>query len=352
MIFPHCSTAVHGCYRLSRIGEFLWHRIYDVEIEQNPNSFNGKVKPAATVVVISDYKVGSSLAWDDLRATLRALAEQNYSDSVEYVFLESERHKNDVPPDLSQILPGLKIMFSDQEVQYALKSEAARVAQANIVILLDGDCVPEPDWLRNLTEAMSSPLRPAVVSGRTLYGGRCVTERFSALLERTYVDRYRSAQTKAISNNNAAFRRTVLLAHPLPLNAGPFASRMHAEAIMRDGGRLLFEPRARVKHAYYGWQMERDIRCHKGYARIITRRLDSNVPFARLGRLGYLSIPLMFGGGLLQSWWKSFLFYPDYGIRWYQLPMLMLYALAVHALEIPGMIQGIQSRPIAKTDYR
>jgi hypothetical protein len=310
------------------------------------------MNPVASVVIISDYKVGSSLAWDDLRATLQGLAAQVFSEPVEHIFLENVKHKDHVPSDLSQILPGLKIIFTDQELQYALKSEAARVAQANIVILLDGDCVPEPGWLRHMIDAMRSPSQPAVVSGRTVYGGRSLIERCSAVLERAYVDRYRSAHTKTISNNNAAFRRSVLLAHPLPLNAGPFASRMHAEAIMRDGGRLLFAPGARVKHAYYGLQMERDIRRHKGYSRIITRRLDGNVPFTWLGRLGYLSVPLMFGGGLLQSWWKSFLFFRDYGIRWYQLPALLLYAVVLHALEIPGMISGIQSRPITKTSYR
>jgi hypothetical protein len=310
------------------------------------------VNPLASVVVISDYKVGSSLAWDDLKATLAALAAQDFSEPVEYLFLETVKHKDHIPPDLGQILPGLKIILSSQELQYALKSEAASVAQADIVILLDGDCVPEPDWLRHMVDAMRSQSRPAVVSGRTLYEGRNLIERCSALLERAYVDRYRSAHTKNISNNNAAFDRFVLLVHPLPLNAGPFASRMHAEAIMRDGGRLLFEPRARVKHAYYGWDMERDIRRHKGYSRIVTRQLDSNVPFARLGCLGYLSLPLIFGGSLVQSWWKSLVFYRDYEIRWYQLPALLSYAVIVHALEIPGMIRGIHGQPITKSDYR
>ena len=310
------------------------------------------MKPLASIVVISDYKVGSSLAWDDLRTTLRGLASQNFSAPVEYIFLETVKHKDHIPPDLSQILPGLKIILSGQELQYALKSEAARVAQSDIVILLDGDCVPEPDWLRYMVDATRSELQPAVVSGRTIYEGQNLIERCSALLERAYVDRYRSPVTEAISNNNAAFRRSILLAHPLPLNAGPFASRMHAEAIMRDGGKLLFEPRARVKHAYYGWDMERDIRRHKGYARIVTRQLDSNVPFARLGRLGYPSVPLLLVGSLLQSWWKSLLFHRDYGIHWYQLPALLFYAAVLHALEVPGMIRAIHGLPITKSEYR
>jgi hypothetical protein len=309
-------------------------------------------KPVASIVVVSDYKVGSSLAWDDLKATLRGLAAQDFSEPVEYIFLENVKHKDHIPPDLSQILPQLRIVFSREELQYALKSEAASVAQSEIVILLDGDCVPAPDWLRYMVETMRSPAQPAVVSGRTLYEGRNLIERCSALLERAYVDRPRSAQTENISNNNAAFRRSVLLAHPLPLNAGPFASGMHAEAIMRAGGRLFFEPQARVTHAYHGWHMQRDIRRHKGYARIITRRLDSNLPFAILGRLGYLSIPLVFGGSLLQSWWKSVLFYRDYGIRWYELPVLIFFAIVVHGLEIPGIIRGIYGRPITKSHYR
>jgi Glycosyl transferase family 2 len=309
-------------------------------------------EPVASVVIVSDYKVGSSLAWDDLRATLRGLAAQDFSERVEHIFLENVKHKGHVPHDLSQILPRLKIIFSSQELQYGLKSEAASIAQSEMVILLDGDCVPAPDWLRHMVQMMRSPAQPAVVSGRTLYEGRNLIERCSALLERAYVDRSRSAETENISNNNAAFRRSVLLAHPLPLNAGPFASGMHAQAIKRAGGRLLFEPRARVTHAYHGWHMQRDIRRQKGYARIVTRQLDSNLPFAVLGRLGYLSIPLIFGGSLLQSWWKSVVFYRDYGIRWYQLPVLIFLAVVVHGLEIPGIIRGIYGKPITDSHYR
>jgi Glycosyl transferase family 2 len=308
--------------------------------------------PAATVVVISDYKVGSSTAWDDLRATLRGLAVQDFGEPVEYIFLENVKHKDHIPSDLTRILPALKIIFSTLELQYALKSEAANVASAEIVILLDGDCVPAPEWLRHMVQTMRMPSRPAVVSGRTFYQGRSLMERCSALLERAYVDRLRSAHTKHISNNNAAFRRSVLRAHPLPLDAGPFASRMHAEAIMRDGGQLWVESRAHVTHAYYGWHMERDIRRHKGYSRIVTRQLDPNVPFAVLGRLGYFAIPLIFGGGLMQSWCKSFLFYRDYGIHWYQLPALILFAVVLHSLEVPGIIRAIHGRSITKSHYR
>jgi hypothetical protein len=309
-------------------------------------------QPVASVVVISDYKVGSSLAWDDLRATLRGLAAQDFCEPAEYIFLENVRHKGHIPLDLTEILPELKIILSTRELQYALKSEAADVAHADIVILLDADCVPASDWLRHMVQAMRLPSRPEVVSGRTLYQGRNLMERCSALLERAYVDRFRSAHTKTISNNNAAFRRSVLLAHPLPLDAGPFASRMHAEAIMRNGGRLFFEPRARVTHAYYGWQMEIDIRRHKGYARVVTRRLNPNVPFAALGRLGYLSIPLIFCGSLAQSWCKSFLFYRAYGIHWYQVPVLILFAVVLHGLEIPGIIGAVRRRPITSSGYR
>jgi hypothetical protein len=316
------------------------------------NTRNGTVTPAASIVVISDYKVGTAVSWDDLRATLRGLALQDFSEPAEYILLENVKHREHIPADLRRILPALKILFTAEELQYALKNEAAKVARADIVILLDGDCVPAPDWLRHLVRGMRLPSAPAVVSGRTLYGGRNLLERCSALLERAYVDRYWSGRTQAISNNNAAFRRSVLLAHPLPLNAGPFASRMHAEAVMRAGGLLWVEPRARVTHAYHGWAMDRDVRRHKGYARIATRRLDANVPYARLGRLGYVSIPLMFCASLLQSWWKGLIFHREYGIRWYEVPVLMVHAVVLHTLEIPGMINGIHGKPITESNYR
>lgn len=111
---------------------------------------NESRQPIVTVVTLLDFEVGTPRAWDDLRATLRGLARQDFTGPVEFIFLENERLSHEVPPDLSEILPGLQIAFTNKILQYDMKSEAAALGTGDIVVLLDSDCAPVPGWLRSL----------------------------------------------------------------------------------------------------------------------------------------------------------------------------------------------------------
>ena len=310
------------------------------------------MKPAVTVVTLTDFEVGTPRAWDDLRRTLRGLAQQDFQESAEFFLLEDERLKDQIPVDLTEILPQLRIELSKNSLQYDLKSEAARLGTAEIVVLLDADCVPVPEWLRLLVEAMRTHPEVSVVSGKTRYAGKTFLERACGVLCRAYVDRKNSDYTRYISNNNAAFRRAVLKKHPLPTRAGPFSSKLHAESIMRDGWKLWFEPWASVTHAFDGWSMENDIRRHTGYAIITVRQLDRRLSHAWMVRFGYLSIPLITLARIVESWVRGVRFYRSYEIRWYELPLVLDLAVILHMMEIPGMISAVQRRPITKTSYR
>ncbi len=48
----------------------------------------------------------------------------------------------------------------------------------------------------------------AAISGRTVYGGKSLSVRMNALLDRAFVDPGRAGVTRNISDNNAAFRRS------------------------------------------------------------------------------------------------------------------------------------------------
>lgn len=140
---------------------------------------------------------------------------------------------------------------------------------------------------------------------------------------RSYLDPGRTGPTRFISNNNAAFRRSAFLTHPLPTASGPFASRRQSEAILRAGGRLLFEPGMRVVHAFEGWAMEGDIRRNVGYGTIITRLCDRSLPYAWLTRLGSASIPIFAAAKTLDSWGDCIRCARHYGVRWYELPFAL-----------------------------
>jgi hypothetical protein len=311
-----------------------------------------EVNPVVSVVIVSDYASGETRGWDQLRAALSALARQDFEGPAEFLLAECADSEQQIPPDVNAILPSLKIVLSSASSSYGLKNEGVRSASADIVALLDADCIPDSDWLRQLVDAMRRHPDVVAVTGSTVYAGRRLSERVLGLLSRAYLDAGRTKSTRSMSTHNAGFRRTAYLAHPLPTDAGPFASRLQSEAILRSGGRLLFEPRMRVAHDCAGWAGEGDLRRNTGYGTTIVRLRDRSAPYAWLARLGYASIPLFVIAKILSSWSDCLRCGRRYGVRWYELPVALCLAAVVRVMEIPGMIRAFRGQEITKTAYR
>lgn len=144
----------------------------------------------------------------------------------------------------------------------------------------------------------------------------------------------------------------MLLQHPLRDEAGPFGGRLHAQRIIDAGYRVMFEPRARVVHDIEGWAMERDVRRNIGYATITMRRLNRNMPYAWMARFGYFSIPLFFMARLANTWYLELRYHRQYDVAWYELPVAFLVAIAIHVMELPGMVRAIRGNPLTETAYR
>lgn len=310
------------------------------------------MKPDVSVVIVSDYAAGGAKTWTDLRRMFKALAKQDYEGAVEYLLCENENFKEKVPQDLIEFLPAFKILPFEESGSYELKNAGMRAAQADLAVILDADCVPDPDWLRMLVSAMNANPEASVISGKTVYAGRGLGERMLSLLSRSYVDAGQAGVTRFISNNNAAWRREVFLAHPFPAGLGPFAGRMQSESIRRAGGQLLFEPRMRVVHDFEGWPMEVDIRRNCGYGTVIARLHDRALPFAWLTRLGVFSIPIFVVGKTIESWCDCLRCSEGYGIRWFEIPAVLACSLVVHALEAPGMWLALRRGAMTDTSYR
>ena len=315
-------------------------------------SQKAKTNPVVSVVIVSDYAGGKAKAWDDIRATLAALARQDFDGHAEFLLSESVKIKTEIPPDLTTVLPSLKLVLSQASTSYDLKNQGVRAASADIVAIIDADCIPDPGWLRHLVEAMRGSPDAAAVSGRTVYQGRSLLERLLSLLSRSYLDPGRAGTTRFISNNNAGFRRSVYLKNPLPTDAGAFAARLQSDAIFRAGGKFLFEPRMRVVHDFEGWAMEGDIRRNIGYGTINTRLRERLLPYAWLTRLGPVSIPIFSVGKTLNSWADCVRCARHYDVRWYELPIALALALVVNIMEIPGMVSAFGRRELSETNYR
>ena len=321
-------------------------------VESRANVERARVPPAASVIVVSDYASDGSTDWEEARVLLRALAEQDFAEPFEVIISEHVGSADDIPEDLRGICPNVRVVACHPSSAYQLKNQGARQARAEIVAILDADCVPGPDWLRTAVETLRSHPDAAVVSGGSAYPGQSLTERSLTLATRAYLDRGEFGSTRFISNNNAAFRRSVYLEHPLPSRGGPFAARLQSEALLREGKQLLFEPRLRVFHHYGGWRMEADVHRHMGYAVVMTRLLDSQIPYAWLTRLKYASIPFFFAARVLTSISDCLRCARSYAVRWYELFAVFGYAIATRVLEVPGMVDAFRGREIKKTSYR
>jgi glycosyltransferase involved in cell wall biosynthesis len=296
------------------------------------------VPAVVSVIVVADYGGRNSDDWDYLRDTLQALARQAFDERVEVILVDSTPAGERMPPDLARIVPALRVITGSTQTTCELLNTATRTASADLVVLLDGDCAPAPGWLRAAVDAMRAHPDAAAVSGLTAYPDKGLTYRVLATLSRSFLDPGRPGRTRFISNDNAIFRRDVLVSHPLSQFTRAMAARLRTEAIRLAGGALYFEPRMRVTHRFDGWAMERRIRRHVGYRAIRVRQIDPRVPHAWMLRLGFLSIPLVLAARTLDSCWDCVRAGRHYGLRWFELPAAFATAVAVHLLEIGGMI--------------
>jgi len=281
---------------------------------------------------VSDYAAGGPVAARDIRACISALAMQEIDEPVEYLFIESESLRHDIPDGLHEILPSLQILFFPETDSYPLKNHGVAAASADLVAIIDADCIPAATWLRKLLQLMQTDPSIGAASGKTVYPDRSFTANVCALLARSYLDPGHRGETKFIAINNCVFRRDAYLDHPLPTGIGTFSSRVQSELLLRDGWKLWFDPEVVVVHDFEGLSMEADLRRNAGHGTIITRLRNPSLPYASLVRIGWLSIPVILAGKILGSWRDCVRCGRYYGVPGYSVPLAMVMSVGIHAL--------------------
>ncbi len=309
--------------------------------------------PAVTVVIVSDYRAGKDKTWDDLRSMLPALAVQEFDESVEFLLMENKSDAPHIPTDVLTLLPGLRVLPSKERGSYGLKNEGVRAASAELVMIIDADCIPNDGWISAGVGALRANPRAFGVSGRSSYAGRTRLERILGLLSRAYVDRGQAGPIRYLSTNSCALRRQMFLDVPLPTNAGPFSYRLLTERVLESGGTLLFEPAMKVVHDFEGWPMERDMRRQMGWGSIRIRQVDDSISGSRVVKLlGHASVPFFYLYRMLESTWKGMHLFRHYGLRWYDVPSIVGIAAVIHTFEFPGMLRALGGEDAGSTVYR
>jgi len=297
----------------------------------------------ASVVVVIDYKAGGAATWKELRLTLKALAEQDFDGKIDFLLVEPRATKNSVPDDLAQSLPSLRIVYTDGTTSYDLKNAGIEAAFADFVVILDADCVPHKGWLSAVMRHHRAHPDAATISGKTLYRAEGLLPRIFALIDRSYVDCGGPGTTRTISNNNAAFRKDAMLAHPLRNELGPFGSKQQSVDMLEAGLELRFEPEMIAYHGYGGWPMQKHARHYTGFSMTRHRQLNDDATHAWMFKLGTLGLPLIFLMSIAGTWKNCLKRASSYGVRWFEVPVAMLVAIRVHLMEISGVRLALQN---------
>jgi len=282
-----------------------------------------------SVVVVSDHDDNGSSPWGTVRGMLGALEQQDFSEPFEVVLVKNERHRDSAPADLASLCPNMTVVYSPEVRSTKLKDLGAGQASADLVAVIDADCLPEPGWLRIVTDVLRRRPEVSAVSGRTHYGRETSYLRALSLVDRSFDDLGEAGFTTEVSTNAALYRRSLLTQFPYPHAVTPFHSAvLRMQAMSRAGIRLFFEPAAVVRHSPGGFRFMQDFRRNLGYA-------DMSCHPARRLR----SIPHIVWERSQREVHDCLRLGPRY-LRWYDWPLTALLLATVPLLQIPGMLDA------------
>ena len=173
---------------------------------------------------------------------------QRYPD-VEVIVLDPT-HEHVAQPILAARFPQLKALHVPGMTYDGQKNAAARAAQGEFLVFLDGDCVPQSEhWLETLLAPFAQPHVQAV-GGLTVYEGDDITSKAMTVMDFGFLfEPNAQGHLGCYASNNVAFRRAAYLSVMAP-DDGVMRSYCykHAQLLARAGMPVYAHHDAKVFH--------------------------------------------------------------------------------------------------------
>ena len=305
-------------------------------------------RPFISIVIESitreDYAERSLV--DDLQPTLDAIAAQTYPRQMIETFVV-------VDPDLAgpqsdevmRRYPSVTIVCTPQRNYFAAKNAGARAAHGSIVALIDGDCVPDRDWLTTLT-APFTDAEVSVVAGATRYTGASLNAWTFSVPDFSVVVGDKSGAASAFNLNNCAIQRKVLLANPLDVrirrDGGCFLLYHQLRAA---GARIVYAPEALVHHGL-DFAKKGFLKKHfnRGYDGVNVYRADDRAVIrgTRLfRRFGALALIAFIPRRIMIDWLRLIRHYDQMGISPVTIPYFAAVSGASRLIGLAGALTAV-----------
>jgi glycosyltransferase involved in cell wall biosynthesis len=219
------------------------------------------------------------------------------------------------------------------------KNAGAAASTGDIVVLLDGDCVPDDQWLAQLV----SQFKPGItaVIGKTRYADSSLAARIFSVTDFANVVAEADGTASGIMLNNVAFRREAIIGNPLdariPRNGACYILYHQLRA---KGARILYAQDAVVAHrpdvGGLGFVRKHFDRGHDGF---IIYSLDDRHLFrgsALIHRFGGLALIPLTARRIVLDWIRLSRHRDQIGISVLSLPWYFVVATGVRLIELAG----------------
>ena len=145
---------------------------------------------------------------------------------------------------------GVRWLVLPDHGYYALKNAGAREARGSYVVFWDGDCCPEPGYLRHAESLLDANPSCSAVSGVTEYAGKGWLTRLNTVLSFGYLHQGRAEPWPAAAlAHNLVIRRAAFGSQPFGPHRGRSDGDTHITETARASGQpIRLDQRLRVQH--------------------------------------------------------------------------------------------------------
>lgn len=308
-------------------------------------------KPEVTLVVES-YNVTEASSLERLGTVLGAAARMVAEHGSARLFVTDAAGDPALADLLARELPQAHVVDARGLGYEEAKLKAAQEAESEIVLYLDGDCVPGPGWIEAHLAVLRS--KAHATAGFTRYDGGGWQGTIETILDFGFLLPAGDRDLACYSSNNSGFRRSTLLEEPHP--DGPMRCRCfaHAQNLLRRGTPVRMVPDARVVHERVPFVSER---YRRGFDLVAACWVDRDLREARWLRLGLFATPLFYAQAVALDWRRLFQGRRDLGLPLWQaaasLPLFPAYRLIdlvgiARALGPGGRQAGVGLAPVAE----
>jgi glycosyltransferase involved in cell wall biosynthesis len=290
-----------------------------------------------TFTVSHEYPASEASA--QVGKVLAGLRSQTYPRDRTDIIVVLDRTNSGLLHFVQKRWPEAKTALVDDGTYYTMKNLGFDLAVGDVCALIDGDCIPAPNWLENIAGAFRRGAD--VIAGKTRYRPEHRFAHTFSIFDFGHVQVDRNGKTFAFNLNNSAFRRTAVAQYRLDEGARRNgACVVFWRRLEQAGLDMVYDPGVFVGHGndfvgagFWHKHLERGFDWF-----ILLGTLEPGVLDAApaMRRLGPLAPPAMFAARVWFDFRRLISNRKDLDVRLYALPYYFGASILIRGIEAAG----------------